>query len=295
MGKSVPQAGDPVGRHVLHICHRRPVAYLLMEPPGYGKSSIARRLFPPAAVPVVSGDEMLSAVARGELAAPQELRECLQKDYSPFQIDQILRRTFGMGLGNQLVDLWVGGAGSGDFALDVYVPPEYQPLVQERLVARGYLPVALRWDKVGPRMAGAAQDRQAEAFYLSLVNATETVGLAEPPLREPTGCVDEVSLGAGVMEVRGWAITGAGRLPERIHVRVGDEVVVVDAFEKQSRADVQRHFELPHALLGFRFKVRLEGLARLADLAGRLEVFDPAGASFRLSAPVERAIAASDG
>src|SRR3546814_3235331 len=45
MGRSVTQDGDPVGRHVIHVSRRRPVAYLLMQPPGYGKSSLASRLF----------------------------------------------------------------------------------------------------------------------------------------------------------------------------------------------------------------------------------------------------------
>ena len=294
MGKSVPQAGDPVGRHVLHICRRRPVAYLLMEPPAYGKSSIARRLFGPAGVPVVSGDEMLSAVARGDQAAPQALHDCLRKDYSPFQIDQLIRRAFADGLGNQLVALWIEGAPAGDFALDVYVPAEYQALVQEALAARGYLPVTLRWDKVGPRMAGATQDLRAEAFYLSMVDAPE-VPVHEQALRDPVGFVDEVALNAGRLEVRGWAISARGEIPGRIHVRIDERVVAVDAFDKQSRADVQRHFGLPHALFGFRFSIEAGGLDHLGALAGKLEVFDPDGASFRLSAPVEKAIADANG
>ena len=35
MGRSVAQAGDPVSRHVVHVSRRKPVAYLLMQPPGY--------------------------------------------------------------------------------------------------------------------------------------------------------------------------------------------------------------------------------------------------------------------
>lgn len=295
VGKSVPQAGDPVGRHVLHISRRRPVAYLLMEPPGFGKSSIARRLFPPAGVPLVSGDEILSAVARGEQAASPELCECLQKDYSPFQIDQVIRRAFAAGLGPQLVDLWADGAGDGDFALDVYIPGDFQLLVQESLAARGYLPVTLRWEKPGPHMAGAAQDRQAETFYMSLVGEEGAVPRTEPA-RVPVGCVDEISLRAGRIEMRGWAISSQGQLPEQIHVRIDEKVIPVGAFDRQSRVDVQRHFDLPHALFGFRFSIEAAGVGSLRELAGRIEVFDPVGATFRLSAPVEQELAAgSDG
>src|SRR3546814_18040827 len=64
MGRSVTQDGDPVGRHVIHVSSRRPVAYLLMQPPGYGKSSLASRLFVPAGMAVVSGDQQLSQIGR---------------------------------------------------------------------------------------------------------------------------------------------------------------------------------------------------------------------------------------
>src|SRR5690606_19579523 len=63
MGPSVSQDGDPVARHVVHISRRKPVAYLLMQPPGYGKSSLASALFPKAGIPVVSGDQVLATLA----------------------------------------------------------------------------------------------------------------------------------------------------------------------------------------------------------------------------------------
>ncbi len=66
MGPSIRQDGDPVTRQVIHISRRRPLAYLLMQPPGYGKSSIAGCLFPKAGVSLVSGDSEVSAIARGE-------------------------------------------------------------------------------------------------------------------------------------------------------------------------------------------------------------------------------------
>src|SRR3546814_15331469 len=66
MGRSVTQDGDPVGRHVIHVSRRRPVAYLLMQPPGYGKSSLASRPFVTAGMAGVSGDQQLSLVAEGD-------------------------------------------------------------------------------------------------------------------------------------------------------------------------------------------------------------------------------------
>src|SRR3546814_20113043 len=98
MGRSISQDGDPIGRHVIHISRRRPVAYLLMPPPGYGKSSIASRLFVPAGVPVIPGDQQLSQVAEGTLAASERQGATIKNDYSPFRNDdKITRRRVGGG------------------------------------------------------------------------------------------------------------------------------------------------------------------------------------------------------
>src|SRR3546814_5434494 len=79
LGRSVTQDGDPVGRHLIHVSRLRPVAYLLMQPPGYGQSSLASRLFVPAGTAVVSGDQQLSLVADGQPAAPEPLRGTLSE------------------------------------------------------------------------------------------------------------------------------------------------------------------------------------------------------------------------
>src|SRR5690606_16722377 len=155
--------------HVVHISRRRPVAYLLMQPPGYGKSSIAGRLFAPAGVPLVSGDQQLNLIARGKVSVDAELARLAGEDYSPFHLDQAMRRIFDEGAGGALVDAWIEAAGNGDFALDSYVPQEHHALVREHLVRRGYLPVQLDWDRVGAHPAPAeVTTAQAEAFYLSM-------------------------------------------------------------------------------------------------------------------------------
>src|SRR3546814_542438 len=137
MGRSISQDGDPIGRHVIHISRRRPVAYLLMQPPGYGKSSIASRLFVPAGVPVISGDQQLSQVAEGKLAASERLGAIIKNDYSPFRIDEMIRHIFERGLGGDLVDLWAAQGGDGDFTLDAYVPPEEHASVEKAFIEIG--------------------------------------------------------------------------------------------------------------------------------------------------------------
>lgn len=289
MGRSVSQDGDPVGRHVIHISRRRPVAYLLMQPPGYGKSSIASRLFVPAGVPVISGDQQISRVAEGKLAASDRLSAIVKRDYSPFRLDEVIRQIFDRGLGGDLVDLWVAQGGEEDFALDAYVPPERHASVEQAFIALGYLPVRLHWDRVGPRLLPAdTMSERADAFYLSLVDAAATSPDAVDGGRHDDGLgfVDELSLQDKRLVVRGWAIDSTGMMPSKLGIRIGRRTVIVDAFDKQSRPDVQRHLGLMHALVGYQFTVDAPGLREVADLGAGFEVFIPSAASFTLSRPL---------
>lgn len=286
MGRSVNQDGDPIGRHVIHVSHRRPVAYLLMQPPGYGKTSIATRLFVPAGVPVVSGDQQFSMVAEGTLEAGARLTALIKADYSPFHIDKMIGQIFEQGLGDELVELWVGQAGSGDFALDGYVPAEQHAFIEHSLAARGYLPVQLQWDRVGPRLVPAGTlDERAEAFYLSLVDPV-TLGPVDGN-RDCQGFVDELLLENGQLMIRGWAIDAHGTLPAQLGVRLKRKTTIVEVAYKQSRPDVQRYLGLPHALVGYRLVVDAEGTRELMEIGGDFEVFIPStSVSFPMAGPL---------
>lgn len=289
MGRSVLQDGDPVGRHVIHISRRRPVAYLLMQPPGYGKSSIASRLFVPAGVTVVSGDQQLSMVAEGKAEADERLAALLKSDYSPFRIDEVIRRVFEQELGDELVALWVGQAGDEDFAFDGYVPIEQHGFVEQSLAARGYLPVRLNWDRVGPGLVPAnTQGERAEAFYLSLVGATAT----RDTYGESQGFVDELYLEDGRLVARGWAVDAQGTLPTQLGIRLRSRTTVVETCDKQLRPDVQRHLDLPHALVGYRVSVDARGLLDLAELGANFEIFIPStSVSLPLAGPLAQMLA----
>lgn len=263
MGPSVSQDGDPVARHVVHICRRRPVAYLLMAPPGHGKTSVAKRLFGDGRVRLISGDHQIGLVAQGRdpgrADVAPELREAIVASYSPFTLDQTIQDLFDRGMGSQLVDLWLAAAGDGDFALDVYVPAGHHAGVEQSLRNAGYLPVRLDWEPVGPRpQPDAVMQKQAEAFYLSQANGTEASAsqVADAP-KAMVGFVDEADVKGGRLVVRGWAVDRTGATPELLRVRIGAREVEVDAFEKQLRPDVQRALGLGHALLGFRASVPL--------------------------------------
>lgn len=296
MGPSVAQPGDPVPRHVVHVSPRRPMAYLLLQPPAYGKSTIAASLFAPGHVAVLSGDELVDRVARKKLEAAPELAELLATDYSPFALDKMVQRIFELELGPQLVDLWLSQAGEGDFALDAYIPAEHHGAVEELLARAGYLPVALRWDRVGPRLLPEdVLAERAEAFYLSLDSgsALPAGGVAPRAALQSIGFIDELEVGDSGLLVRGWAIDPSGALPSSLAVQVNDEVLVVDRFERQLRPDVQRHMDLPHALVGYRFRLPLPGVGHLSKLRAPPRLYAShgggiAGPPFRMAAPVAR-------
>jgi hypothetical protein len=266
MGPSVTQDGDPVKRHVLHISRRLPVAYLLMQPPGFGKSSLAGRLFPKAKVKLIAGDRMIDLIARGQRKAGDALRAVIAEDYSPFRMDRTIERIFAAGLAGELVEVWLRAARGRDFAVEGYVPAAFQADVEQRLRDAGCLPIRLEWQKPGlPLLPRADLEQRAEAFYLSMAEAAAGEGRQY----EAAGFVDEAVLDDGQLLLRGWAVTAAGRLPRRLHVAIDGRTRVLDTFEREMRVDVQAHLGLPHALYGWRASVDAAGLApaALATLA----------------------------
>lgn len=271
VGKSVNQDGDPIGRHVLHISRRLPIAYLLMQPPAYGKSTIAARLFAPAGVPVVSGDQVLSQIADGKLDVPKPLHEAVAKDYSAFTLDATVRRVFDGGLARELVQTWIAQAGGGDFALDSFVPSAHQSEVESRLADAGYLPVTLRWERAALSLLPVdVLNKRAEDYYRVLAKGKRP---AEAPATSSAnvteqGYVDEARLQDGYIALRGWAIDASGQLPRQLVIALGDQRAVVDVDDTELRHDVQRHLNLPHALLGYKVRYAAPQLASLAE-AGR--------------------------
>lgn len=269
MGPSVNQDGDPVPRHVIHVSHRRPIAYLLMQPPAYGKSSIASRLFPPANVPVVSGDEIIQNIAKRKLDAPRKLQELVEKDFSPFSIDKTIERIFDKKAGAEMVQLWAAQGGNKDMALDGFVPAKYQAQVEEQFADAGYLPVTLRWERVAPsREPGDSLNEQAAAFSRSL----SAVGMKDSDNADKVarpafaGYVDEVKIQDGHVVVRGWAIDEERSAPEQLVLGIGAERTFIDIGEPHERRDVQRHLDLPHAKLGYVIKLPVPATTDLVSL-----------------------------
>jgi SAM-dependent methyltransferase len=278
MGPSVMQQGDPVRRFVVHVRHRRPVVYLLMQPPGYGKSSIGRALFNSAAVLVVSGDEIIHQVARARLDADAALKSLIDQDYSPLRIDLVTQRIFEAGLVRPYIDLVAQHAGAADFALDAYVPGPYHAAVAQGFAEKGYMPVQLTWERVGaPETSIRLADERAEAYFASLSNSNldvRTRAATKPiPFKDTKVFVDEITLEDDQLTVRGWALNETGTAPSILVVDIAGMRYVFDRYEKHHRPDVQKHFSLAHAICGYALSVHVESAVAHEDLDGKISLF----------------------
>ena len=298
MGASVKQDGDPVARHVIHVSRRRPIAYLLMQPPAYGKSSLAHRLFPPAGVPIVSGDQTIQCIAQGKLEADERLATIARETYTPFTIDKAIDRIFESDAGEGLVAAWIAQSGGGDFAVDGYVPAQHQAAVEQGLSRAGYMPVVLRWERVGPILLPMdSLSQQAEAFQGSLAaKGAGTDGSSRRPAPgRGSGYVDELRVEEGRIVLRGWAVDEDGEAPSElvVHLRGADQVVSIG--EVRERRDVQRHLKAPHGKFGYLVSVQAPGIASHADLMdAEFHVTLASGRPLRLAKAILAALANAD-
>lgn len=294
VGPSVKQSGDPVPRHVVHVSHRRPVAYLLMQPPASGKSSIAKRLFAPAGVPVVSGDAVLLEIAQGKRQVPDSLRKLVQKKYSALAADQTIRQIFAKKLGSELVRAWLTGTGNGDVAVDGFVPPENHQEVVSEIGKAGYLPITLNWQRPAHALlSDHGLSDQADGYYRSLgAKLPEPVVAASKLPVSSTGYVDSIAVSSSGITIRGWAIDENGQFPAQLVVGIGSERTVVSSGLAQDRADVQKHLDWKHAQLGYAITFADAGVASAKELGDRgFSVSLMSGASLRMSPVVRHALA----
>jgi SAM-dependent methyltransferase len=257
----------------------RRLAYLLMQPPGYGKTSISKRLFKRAGIKVVSGDETISAVAKGRALASSELSEAIRLKFSPMTINQATHHVLNSGLTESLVKLYIEQAEEQDFALDAYVPAQYHNRFSELIAARGYTPITLTWHPVGQALSSAQQMLQrANAYFAHLpVQAKNSDAIPKRlglPFKGTKGCVEHVAFGHGdKLTIRGWAVHDTGEMPSVFRVLMHESEMPILSVTRLMRPDVQRHFELPHALYGYIVTARTSREPDISDLHGRLKVF----------------------
>lgn len=290
MGPSVGQSGDPVPRHVVHVSRRRPIAYLLMQPPASGKTSIARRLFEPAGVPVVSGDNVLLNIAHGSLDVSDKLRKVVSAQYSAVAADQTVRQVFEKGLCAELVQAWLAGVDRGDLAIDGFVPETHHAEVEVQLRRAGYLPVLMNWTRTAHAlMSKRVLEKQASKYFQALTGSNPPPPPA--PSAAATGYVDDIRIVDGGLVVGGWAIDEQGKLPAQLLVELAGKHVVVDTGAPRARPDVQRHLQAAHADLGYSVVVAGAGDRPLEDIACEgFAVMLPSGRRLHLAARVRKAL-----
>lgn len=293
MGPSVSQSGDPVARHVVHISRRRPVAYLLLQPPGYGKSTISARLFSPAGVPVVSGDQQISLIAQGKKQVSPVLHEAIIRDYSPFRLDQAVQRVFDQGAGAELISLCAGSESSvGDLALDMYVPVEHHGAVEKAFSEQGYLPVLMLWDRVGASpTTEQAQEERARAYNLSMQALDRPASSGSKVASRVVGFVDDVRFVDGEVLVKGWAVDESGRMPAQLTVRIRGQIFQIESLRTFERLDVQRHLKSVNAQVGFNIRLKAPSFTGHRDITGDFEVLTISGQRLRLTRKVANALA----
>ncbi|HEX5961180.1 MAG TPA: methyltransferase domain-containing protein [Rhodanobacteraceae bacterium] len=293
VGPSVRQSGDPVPRHVVHVSRRHPLAYLLLQPPASGKTSIARHLFPAAGVKVVSGDAVLLDIALGKSRVPEKLRKAVQAKYSALAADQTVRRIFEKGHAAALVQAWLATVDGGDLAIDAFVPAEYHAQVEAALADAGYLPVQLDWKRPAlPLMGSHALASQADAFYRSLGEAEPPPSMTFADAAGAAGYVDAVVAAPGAIEIRGWAIDENGVFPSQLVVGVGADRIIVDTGTARVREDVKRHLKCTHAQLGYSITLQGAEVQSLAELGRRgFTVSLVSGRPLRVALSVQKALA----
>ena len=278
VSESTLQKGDPTPRYVLHINARKPVAYLLMEPGGFGKSTLCRELFMPAGVPVVSGDACMGDMAAGRLSADPALLAVVQANFSSATIDDTMRAVLAAGMLPALAKVWLDQTKGQTFALDASLATKHHAFVIEFFKEHGFMVVNLDWERPGAPLQLIPQiNAMADACYAELLNPP---GVTAPPMpvTGTLGAVVKLQVNPTLFEITGWAVHENGRMPAVIEVQVGDSRTLVTEFERVARPQVQSRLNLPHALYGFRIRlpvpagVRAEQVRELLQVRGGADV-----------------------
>ncbi|MHA6964325.1 class I SAM-dependent methyltransferase [Zobellella denitrificans] len=140
-----------ITNYIVHVRKLKPYAWLFMQPPGSGKSTISRCMFSgKSGVPIISGDRTYLQVTQGKFDVSAELRSVISADFSTATIDKTTQRVLEQGLSLELVKLWTQLAGYRNFALDSYVPEPYHQKIREHLKGLGYFPVDICWNNPTP-------------------------------------------------------------------------------------------------------------------------------------------------
>lgn len=222
IGHSVMQTGDPLQRYVVHVRKLRPYAWLLLQEPGSGKSTISRRMFTAAPnFKVISGDRVYYQINEGRFEVSDKLRTLVKEDYSSTTIDKTTRKVFEHGLAHELAKLWSSQAGFNDFALDSYIPPKFRQSIKDAFQELGYFPVEVSWSHHAPLNSPQSASVKAkqyadylekeqfsincERIWVDKILKKKFMPLIEWHLDSPIN--GEVTISSETARISGWAIT----------------------------------------------------------------------------------------
>ncbi|WP_167483331.1 methyltransferase domain-containing protein [Salinivibrio kushneri] len=172
VGHSVKQAGDPLQRYVVHVRKCRPYAYLLMDKPGTGKSTIARRLFEQTDMVTLSGDQCYYRIKQQKITCSPEIQAIVDELYTSSTIDKVTKKIFEQGLHQELVSIWKEQAGFADFALDSFVPESSRADIAQAFFDSGYFPVELQWPQAHTLGVPSRTPERAAAYAKHLAKTS---------------------------------------------------------------------------------------------------------------------------
>jgi SAM-dependent methyltransferase len=257
IGDSVLQQGDPTPRHVVHISLRKPVAYLLMRPPGYGKTTLCRDLFDQGNIPVITNDALVSLIARGSHDAAPLLKAAITQNYKANHLDLAVRAVTGKHLIDELVTIWVGIAQQRDFALDGYFPESEHETIRQSLQEKGYLAVTLEWDHPTAAFPGGGYYDATIQSYIQSLSGFFIGRSQHLPQQGLKGFIDRVEIVGRSLQVDGWAINSVGSEQRDVSVSIDNLRLKQSAFENTLRADVQEYLQADRAMFGFHITFEL--------------------------------------
>lgn len=165
VSRSPAEPGDPVNRFVVHVTAMRPFAYLMLENPGMGKSTIARTLFSRTQIPVVRGDMIYQRIRDGLVESDPVLKQAVTAGLETGGNDQAANSALSAGLVDRLVEVWCAQGGEADFAVDSYVPAKYRQIIIEAFESHGYVPVQLSWEMDRSMAARDTAEQSATGYF----------------------------------------------------------------------------------------------------------------------------------
>lgn len=170
MGESSLQIGDPIPRSVFHVRKKKPYAFLLMQDPGAGKTTIRNTLFHEQKI--ISGDALILNIASGKLHCEKNFQEFIANGLNTAKIDMMVRSIFSSQWWRSYLETVLSISSKSTFVYDGYIPASYHEIVTEFFQANGFFPVNLCWSNpnaLGDLGVRTKAEARKYALYLAAI------------------------------------------------------------------------------------------------------------------------------